>query len=73
MSRLIKIKEIMFEEDIRLCKICGGDGQVVDDSWGSGASDMVNCNTCAGDGRTKRVMCKAFVDVPFNYKVGDKV
>lgn len=56
------------KKGIELCPGCGGDGKVMDDSWGSGASDMVNCDICGGKGRTKIVKMECDVRVPFNWK-----
>jgi len=55
-------------KEIELCPECGGDGKVIDDSWGSGASDMINCNTCDGTGRTRIVKMECDVRVPHNWK-----
>ena len=64
-----KILNVTQSGKVQLCKHCGGDGKVMDDSWGSGASDKVHCSICRGTGRVKTITAECKVMVPFDYEL----
>jgi len=54
---------------VRICKECKGKGEVPEDEFGSGHSDMETCPSCWGTGRTKVVMVKCEIRVPYDWKL----
>lgn len=70
MFELQEILNITSKRKVKLCSGCDGDGEVSDDSWGSGASDMITCGICNATGRTRVIECQAIVEVPYDYKIG---
>jgi len=64
---LIKVLEVKETFKITICSSCSGTGIVIDDSWGSGASDTVACDECEGEGRVHKIEALCEVSVPFNF------
>lgn len=65
---LNKLISIESKGKVELCSECDGSGRVFDNSFGSGASDEIQCNVCDGSGRIRKVYAMCKVAIPFNYE-----
>jgi DnaJ-class molecular chaperone len=69
MINIKKVKKLVSKKAPEICRRCGGDGKMVDNSWGSGFSDKIHCTYCNGTGRVLEAELVVTANIPFDYSI----
>jgi DnaJ-class molecular chaperone len=62
--KILEYNDFKFPDNIEICSKCKGLGEVYSNKF----EGTVKCSLCNGTGRTKNIVVKAEIKVPFNYE-----